>query len=809
MPYCSSRTSLSALLAAFLLSLAPLFGNETRAQIVFTVNTAFDNADLSPGDGDCRTVSNGCSLRAALQEANSTPGDEEVRIEFDILWGPTTPSESGPSWVIQPASALPTVTRSHVTIDGTTQPDAQCGYLVDGVAHTLRVELDGSVVPSSTSGLAIASDDVEVRGLTIGGFPSYGITSTGDSTRLHCSYVGITSDGSTAAPNGVGVYAEGAAFAIGGSGFGLGNVISGNSGYGVRIRVTGGAVINGNLIGTDDTGDSAVANGAGILVDTRDVTIGGTSPWDGNLISGNNGVGIDVFPDAVNTFIAGNVIGTDLAGSAPLSNNRGINVYGDSTTVGVVGAGNVICASNFYGIITFGQAEATVIKANIVGLNESTTIAIPNKYGIYASGDDIQIGGAEPGAANIVSRNTRYGVEVTSTGSVTVAHNVIRDNGIQGVKVNVYGGGWVDLRRNAIADNGELGINLCPDPTCDVVTLNDFGDADGVQNYPVLDPIYNDGSPVVLVGFSLNSTPNTDFRIELYRSSISDPSGFGEGETFLMEINLSTDASGNTTYLAPHDSGLFPVGYYVTGTATNAVGQTSEFSAAVLVDGPSVALDATVMLQGPFAGPGMSTQLNSGGILPLAQPYDIEPWEYAGFEQVTSFTPSVVDWVLVRLFSGNPAVPPMTLVASRAAFLRNDGVIVDLDGVSNLSFYAPPANYRIAVYHRNHLPIISSIAVALSETPTAYDFATALTQAYSDGGPPLTEVDDGVYGMFACDSNADGAVQALDFNEYIVSTAAGASGYVSDDCNLDGVVQALDFNLYLANTLAGASSQLP
>jgi hypothetical protein len=63
--------------------------------------------------------------------------------------------------------------------------------------------------------------------------------------------------------------------------------------------------------------------------------------------------------------------------------------------------------------------------------------------------------------------------------------------------------------------------------------------------------------------------------------------------------------------------------------------------------------------------------------------------------------------------------------------------------------------------------------------------------------------------MPAGDANADKAVQALDFNSYLVSTVAGDTGYQPADFNMDGSVQALDFNLYLASTVAGASSQVP
>jgi hypothetical protein len=51
-----------------------------------------------------------------------------------------------------------------------------------------------------------------------------------------------------------------------------------------------------------------------------------------------------------------------------------------------------------------------------------------------------------------------------------------------------------------------------------------------------------------VVGGTLNSTPNTAFHIEFFASNTADPSGFGEGQTFLGFTNVTTDAAGDAAF---------------------------------------------------------------------------------------------------------------------------------------------------------------------------------------------------------------------------------------------------------------------
>lgn len=88
-------------------------------------------------------------------------------------------------------------------------------------------------------------------------------------------------------------------------------------------------------------------------------------------------------------------------------------------------------------------------------------------------------------------------------------------------------------------------------------------------------------SDATQVGFSLNSTPGATFVVDFYANSAADPSGYGEGERWLGAHTVTTDATtGLWTGVAFVSAALD--GELITATATDALGNTSEFSAAVV-----------------------------------------------------------------------------------------------------------------------------------------------------------------------------------------------------------------------------------
>lgn len=118
--------------------------------------------------------------------------------------------------------------------------------------------------------------------------------------------------------------------------------------------------------------------------------------------------------------------------------------------------------------------------------------------------------------------------------------------------------------------------------------------------------------------------------------------------------------------------------------------------------------DFKIFMEGPYNSGEMSTSLNS--ILPSTQPFAGSLWNYGGNESVTEIPTNIVDWVFVELRTelNTPTNK------KRAAFLRNDGSVVDIDGISKLKIYGIiPGDYYVVVKHRNHLSVMSAISLTI------------------------------------------------------------------------------------------------
>jgi hypothetical protein len=201
-----------------------------------------------------------------------------------------------------------------------------------------------------------------------------------------------------------------------------------------------------------------------------------------------------------------------------------------------------------------------------------------------------------------------------------------------------------------------------------------------------------------------------------------------------------------------------------------------------------------VFLEGPYNGLTMNTSLNSQGVIPLTQPYNIGPWTYSGAESVTSIPPDVVDWLLLDLRTG---VEASSIIGRRAAFLKSDGSIVDLDGSSAVSFPGvPDGSYYLAIHHRNHLSIMSAAPLSFSNgnISTNYDFTTGQDMAY--GTNAMIDLGGG-YGMYAGDANNSLIITAADVTPIIANL--NTSGYNDADINMSAIVTAADITKIISN----------
>jgi len=565
------------------------------------------------------------SLRQAILNAdlsNSAPPDT---IEFAI-------PGVGP-FLVSPLSALPAITHPTI-IDGYTQPGASVNTLTEGDNAMILIRLDGASAGFPV-GLAIEAGGSTVRGLSITNFfAGIQLTGTGGDD-VTGDFIGTDTTGTGVFKgNSIGLEIENAGSnLIGGTSPAARNVISGNqSGYGIQIfsDSTGNQVL-GDYIGVDATGRNALANFFGIyLIDAPSTSIGGSSAGAGNVLSGNTIDGVFASENfgtgqgSDNSVFQGNLIGTNAAGTLPVGNgSRGLDIEGGANLViggTSSGAGNVISGNGSDGIGVFSPATGAQIEGNLIGTDATGTISMANAGNgvtIFATGNTI--GGTAAGAGNVISGNTQFGITIEGSDNL-VQNNLIGTdrtgvnalgNGGDGVAVTGFQaadntiGGTANGAGNVIAFNGNTGVEVL-DPESsglnvgnailsnliyanaklgidlggDGVTPNHVGGLipgpNGFENFPVLTSAVSASSSTTISG-SLNAASNSSFTIQFFVDPTADPSGFGQGQTLIGSITVTTDSSGNATFTA-----AFPVvsspGQVVSATATDPGGNTSEFA---------------------------------------------------------------------------------------------------------------------------------------------------------------------------------------------------------------------------------------
>ena len=159
------------------------------------------------------------------------------------------------------------------------------------------------------------------------------------------------------------------------------------------------------------------------------------------------------------------------------------------------------------------------------------------------------------------------------------------------------------------------------------------------------------------------------------------------------------------------------------------------FPEIILLD---IRLDIKALLEGPFNGTSMNTDLNNQNQIPFSQPYSTTPWNYAGTESVPSIpNTNIVDWVLIELRDASDAASatPATVIERQAAFLLNNGEVVGLDGNTGALQCTSTTitnNLFVVVYHRNHLAIMSANPLTKAGEVYSYDFTIADSQAFGN-----------------------------------------------------------------------------
>jgi titin len=283
--------------------------------------------------------------------------------------------------------------------------------------------------------------------------------------------------------NGIHILEQAQGNIIGGPNPGDRNVIAGSVGVGVLIR--GGAnIVQGNYIGTDPTGTIAIPNaleGIWIADHAQENLVGGSKKGEGNVISGNTLFGVSIAgAGANNNAVQGNYLGLDATGKATLRSTSAVSIYrgAQNNVIGgsKPGEGNVISGNRTAILLSDSETTGNVIFGNFLGMDADHKEKLPNDRGIWLSEGTHHntIGGTGSGEGNVIAASRGEGVFVEH--SQTVA-NPIRGNAIYSsvrAGMQIEDGASGGLQPPTIS-----GADPLTGTTCGACTIDIFSDSDG------------------------------------------------------------------------------------------------------------------------------------------------------------------------------------------------------------------------------------------------------------------------------------------------------------------------------------------
>ncbi|MCA9048746.1 MAG: cadherin domain-containing protein, partial [Planctomycetaceae bacterium] len=325
------------------------------------------------------------------------------------------------------------------------------------------------------------------------------------------NYIGMNAAGTAAVANNEGITIGSASGTTIGNGAAAGrNVISGNANHGIYVWDGDNTTVQGNYVGTDATG-TVDADGttdqegtrSGIVVagGSTNVLIGGLTAGQGNLVSGNNWYGIE-FWDATttNSYVYGNLIGTDVTGLLDLGNSVG-GVTSWAAGSGIVIGGstsahrNVISGNDWAGVSIGNGAAAVTVQGNYIGLGVDGSTVVGNQAGVVVeSGSAGSLigtnwdGSNDSGERNVISGN-QWGVYIDGSGTSgtlvwgnyigtdatglldrgNTSDGILIQNGATGTQI-----GGSTTKRNVIAGNDGDGIQIDGEATDGTFIQNNY-----------------------------------------------------------------------------------------------------------------------------------------------------------------------------------------------------------------------------------------------------------------------------------------------------------------------------------------------
>ena len=415
---------------------------------------------------------------------------------------------------IQLQSPLPTLNEDGTTIDGDT--NANC---------VPDIELDGAAAGPGADGIVIpAAANCVIRGLIINRFSGTGVNLFGPTVQnnhVECNYIGTN----------------------------LAHATNRGNATGVRI----GNAATDNQIGPSNT----IAYNAASGIDMTDGSLPGYPDFTG------------LTPDYTNRFPSINFPAT----SGPFRSIDGIrpvdgagHFFGDNFGARFTGTLSISATGSYTFTVPTPDDQVRILVDSTVILNASCCTTASTTVSLSAGDHSIELDYFDgPGAANLTLNITGAGTATLSTGGQPGLFGEFFQLRIPTERNRIT--------LNSINNNNNLGINLDAIEDGFGVNFNDFPDNDlgpnTALNFPVLNFITDNGGG----SFTLQGTAPPNATVEVFGVGITgDPSGHGEGGTFLASTTANGGGGFSVTFTTP--GGI----NFVTATATDALGNTSEFA---------------------------------------------------------------------------------------------------------------------------------------------------------------------------------------------------------------------------------------
>jgi hypothetical protein len=518
-----------------------------------------------------------------------------------------------------------------------------------------------------------------------------------------------------------------------------------------------------------------------------------------------------------------------------LSHDATAQLVNDGATITIQAGANVFCAGNFEnknaGIVTNnGKLE---VQGNFLNTATCNTTSADDSL-ILSGGGNVTLNGGASTFTNLWINKTAASDRVTLTNTYLLSGKLDYDQGIFTTDPIANPAYLFSAPTTAVFDFA-AGKEI-------IGNVRRTGWANGaavVFNQPNMQVTTNAGTnpsavTVTMIPLTESGDP-TDNEREVKRKFVFAQTG-GAGFTadvrypyLAGELNTNTEANlvpwGRFT--AVWNGRLTPVTRDAPNdwVSTTGISQTDFINEWKLAD-PRYTMNATALFRGPWNNLTglMRTDMNSGGLLDiaaLAQPFNTTPFNYTGTESVTAgffaARPTIVDWVLAEFripATGSPAdATSSTIVGRKAGFVLSNGTVVDLDGVTPISFdiNKQGAGFMV-VRHRNHLGVMSN-SLASNITGTYSNDYRVLANSYKPVGAPSDPVvllpSSAFYGMWAGDANKSGVVNGTDVSAIKIAIANSATGYLLTDANLSNTINGTDVSLTKGTIAASGSGGAP